>query len=47
MCRWTFALREWRAGVEPDRIRQRMGLSKIQWREVGAKLEALAARMPA
>ncbi|HKY84543.1 MAG TPA: site-specific integrase [Anaerolineales bacterium] len=47
MCRWTFALREWRAGVEPDRIRQRLGLSKIQWREVGAKLEALAARMPA
>jgi len=44
MCRWTFALRETRAGVEPDRLRQRMGLSKIQWREVGAKLEALAAR---
>jgi integrase/recombinase XerD len=47
MCRWTFALREWRAGVEPDRIRQRLGLSKIQWREIGAKLEALAARAPA
>ena len=44
MCRWTFALREKRSGVEPDHIRQRMGLSKIQWREVGAKLEALAAR---
>ena len=47
MCRWTFALREKRSGVEPDRIRQHMGLSKIQWREVGAKLEALAARQPA
>jgi len=42
MCRWTFALRLFRAGTDPDRIRQRMGLSKIQWREVGAKLEALA-----
>ena len=47
MCRWTFALRETGAGVEPDRIRQRLGLSKIQWREVGAKLEALAARRTA
>lgn len=44
MCRWTFALREFRAGTEPDRIRQRLGLSKIQWREVGAKLEALSVR---
>jgi integrase/recombinase XerD len=47
MCRWTFALRETRAGVEADRIRQHLGLSKIQWREVGAKLEALSARAPA
>lgn len=44
MCRWTYALREFRSGTEPDRIRQHLGLSKIQWREVGAKLEALAAR---
>lgn len=47
MCRWTFALRRFRSGMEHDRIRQLLGLSKIQWREVGAKLEALAARMPA
>jgi integrase/recombinase XerD len=47
MCRWTFALRRYRSGMEPDRIRQRLGLSKIQWREVGAKLEALAARASA
>jgi integrase len=46
MCRWTFGLREYRDGTDPDRIRQRLGLSKIQWREVGAKLEALAARHP-
>jgi integrase/recombinase XerD len=47
MCRWTFALRHFRAGMEQDRIRQLLGLSKIQWREVGAKLEALRARAPA
>jgi integrase/recombinase XerD len=32
-----------RAGVERDRIRQKLGLSKIQWREVGIKLDRLAA----
>ncbi len=47
MCRWTYALRRTSEGMEPDRIRQRLGLSKIQWREVGAKLEALATRAPA
>jgi integrase/recombinase XerD len=47
MCRWTFALRRFRSGMDHDRIRQLLGLSKIQWREVGAKLEALAARAPA
>src|SRR3990170_1614205 len=47
MCRWSFALRRFRSGMEQDRIRQLLGLSKIQWREVGAKLEALATRMPA
>jgi integrase/recombinase XerD len=47
MCRWTFALVRYRSGMEHDRIRQLMGLSKIQWREVGAKLEALASRAPA
>lgn len=44
MCRWTYALRRQHEGMEADRIRQRLGLSKIQWREVGTKLEALAAR---
>ncbi len=44
MCRWTCALNEYRAGVEPDRIRQKLGLSKVQWREVLAKLRQLAAQ---
>jgi integrase/recombinase XerD len=43
MCRWTSALQDLRAGVERDRIRQKLGLSKIQWREVGFKLDRLAA----
>lgn len=42
MCRWTSALQDLRNGVERDRIRQKLGLSKIQWREVGVKLDRLA-----
>jgi hypothetical protein len=29
--------------MDKDKIRQRLGLSKIQWREVGIKLDHLAA----
>lgn len=43
MCRWTCAVRDRRQGMDPDRIRQKLGLSKIQWREVGIKLERLVA----
>ena len=43
MCRWTSALLDYRAGVDRDSIRQKLGISKIQWREVGAKLDRLAA----
>jgi integrase/recombinase XerD len=42
MCRWTCALTDWRSGVEHDKIRQKLGVSKIQWREVSMKLERLA-----
>lgn len=42
MCRWSSALMDYRAGVEPDKIRQKLGVSKIQYREVGKKLERLA-----
>jgi site-specific recombinase XerD len=44
MCRWTAALTDYHAGAERDAIRQKLGLSKIQWREVGAKLDRLAAQ---
>jgi len=41
MCRWTCALNDWRNGVDPDQVRQKMGVSKIQWREVSMKLRQL------
>jgi site-specific recombinase XerD len=39
--RWVAALRDMERGVEPDHIRQKLGLSKITWRETKAKLERL------
>lgn len=42
MCRWSAALIDYRQGAEGDRIRQKLGISKIQWREVGKKLARLA-----
>jgi site-specific recombinase XerD len=42
MCRWTYALRDFQNGTEPDRVRQKMGVSKIQWREIHLKLKQLA-----
>jgi integrase/recombinase XerD len=44
MCRWTSALTDLNAGLDKDRIRQKLGISRIQWREVGAKLDRLASR---
>ncbi len=40
--RWISALRDWEAGVEQDDIRQKLGLSKITWRETLSKLKELA-----
>jgi len=42
MCRWTCALTDWKSGMEHNAIRQKLGISKIQWREVSMKLERLA-----
>ena len=41
MCRWTSALRDYQSGIEPDKIRQKLGVSKIQWRELFIKLKQL------
>lgn len=42
MCRWTCALSDWEAGMDPVKIRQKLGISKIQWREIRMKLESLS-----
>ena len=45
--RWTMALREYRAGIEEDLIRQKLGLSRQSWYETGAKIRRLAAQSQA
>jgi site-specific recombinase XerD len=42
MCRWTCALSDWESGLDPVKIRQKLGISKIQWREIRMKLENLS-----
>ncbi|MDL1918302.1 hypothetical protein FBQ83_03135 [Chloroflexi bacterium CFX5] len=41
MCRWTSALRDYQSGIEPDKVRQKLGVSKIQWRELFIKIRQL------
>jgi integrase/recombinase XerD len=41
MCRWTCALRDYQSGVEADLVRQKLGVSKIQWRELFIKIRQL------
>lgn len=42
--RWASALQDWRDHVEHDDIRQKLGLSKIAWRETKTKLRRLSER---
>jgi site-specific recombinase XerD len=42
MCRWTSVLTDLIDGVESEKIRQKLGVSKIQFREVHQKLRRLA-----
>ncbi len=44
MCRWTCVLQDYLNNVEPEKIRQKLGISKIQWREIHLKLRQLAGR---
>ncbi len=46
MCRWTCALDSWESGTDPDKIRQKLGISKIQWREISLKLRQLSGEQP-
>jgi integrase/recombinase XerD len=41
MCRWTGTLMDYREGFEVEKIRQKLGVSKIQWREINLKLRQL------
>ncbi len=43
MCRWSCALQDYLNNVEPEKIRQKLGVSRIQWREIQMKLRRLAA----
>jgi site-specific recombinase XerD len=43
MCRWTCALNDLRGGMEENKVRQKLGVSEIQWRELGMKLSRLRA----
>ncbi|GIV66796.1 MAG: hypothetical protein KatS3mg047_1189 [Bellilinea sp.] len=42
MCRWTCALRDWNADMNREHLRQKLGISKIQWREISLKLNQLS-----
>jgi site-specific recombinase XerD len=43
MCRWTCAVLDRKRGMDPDSVRQKLGLSRMQWREVGKKIEQLTS----
>lgn len=42
MCRWTCAVNDYKSDMDRDAIRQKLGISKIQWREIGQKLKKLS-----
>lgn len=42
MCRWTCALSDWQSDMDRNKIRQKLGVSKIQWRELRMKLDQLS-----
>lgn len=43
MCRWTCALNDWISGMDRNNLRQKLGISKVQWREISMKLAQLEA----
>jgi integrase/recombinase XerD len=42
MLRWTCALRDYQARMEPDRLRRKLGLSQMSWQETEPKIIRLA-----
>ncbi|MCA9989310.1 MAG: hypothetical protein KDE59_33620, partial [Anaerolineales bacterium] len=45
--RWAAALRDYRHEVSQDEIRQKLGLSKVTWRETKNKLDKIKAKQDA
>jgi site-specific recombinase XerD len=43
MLRWTCAVRDFQARMDPDRLRRKLGLSQMSWQETEPKLVRLAA----
>ena len=43
MLRWTCAVHDYKAGMLPDTLRQKLGLSKITWQEASENLKKLAS----
>ncbi len=41
MLRWTCALRDFRDGLESEKLRRKLGLSKVQWGEMRRKIRRL------
>jgi len=42
MLRWTCAVRDYKAGMKPKKLRQKLGLSKVTWRQTSQKIAKLA-----
>ena len=45
--RWTMAVQDYRADIDEERIREKLGLSKVSWHETGDKIKRLSARLDA
>jgi integrase/recombinase XerD len=43
--RWTCAVRDYSSGVDAEKLRQKLGLSRISWRETNVKLAELVKKI--
>ena len=41
MCRWTSAVHDLYINIDEESIRGKLGVSKVQWREISQKLHKL------
>jgi integrase/recombinase XerD len=42
MLRWTCAVRDYQARMDPERLRRKLGLSQMSWKETEPKIVRLA-----